>query len=165
MAWFLPPTTWNPSQSNCFSQLQHLKIAALVSFKNRLSAACHYLLKMLLLVLLGHQRRAVALLSQPLGEGAGAPTATCAALPLGCPWSRTALLWVTHSGSAENVPAEGEISALLRPGKPLGICALSTEHRSSERPHLAFARSSPAREVPGLSKAFKPPAGWAKVPL
>lgn len=54
----------------------------------------------------------------------------------------------------------GEISA----GKTLGICALSTEHHSSERPPLAFARSSPAREVPGLSKAFKPPAGWAKVP-
>lgn len=45
----------------------------------------------------------------------------------------------------------GEISA----GKTLGICALSTEHHSSERPPLAFARSSPAREVPGLSKAFK----------
>lgn len=43
-----PPTTWNPSQSNCFSQLQHLKIAALVSFKNSLGSACHYLLKMFL---------------------------------------------------------------------------------------------------------------------
>lgn len=47
LAQLFSPTTCNPSQSNCFSQLQHLKIAAPVSFKNSPGSACHYLLKML----------------------------------------------------------------------------------------------------------------------
>lgn len=86
LAGLLPPTTWNPSQSNCFSQLQHLKIAALVSFKNSRHSACHYLLKMFLKVLLGHGRRGRSVWSISLfEEGDGASAAACAALPLSCP--------------------------------------------------------------------------------
>lgn len=35
-AGLFPPSTWNPSQWNCFPQLQHPEIAAPVSFKNSL---------------------------------------------------------------------------------------------------------------------------------